>query len=185
MHQHPFVLLTGCSDEGPVATHVPVLLKQREGKLYLQGHIMRQTDHHKAFAANPNVLVVFTGPHTYVSASWYTEPRQASTWNYLTVHARGTLQFGDEGFLRNVLKETTAQFENNAHSPSLFGHLPEDYVERLIKAIVAFEIEVTSVEHVFKLSQNQDKESYENIIAQLSRGDADAKQMAEIMKSKL
>src|SRR5215217_8782062 len=100
MHQHPFVVLTGCdADNRPVATHVPVLMEEREDKLYLLGHIMKQTDHHKAFLQNNNVLAIFTGPHTYVSASWYKDQQQASTWNYQAVHAKGKLQLLNEGAL--------------------------------------------------------------------------------------
>src|SRR5688500_1115328 len=89
MHRHPFIILTGVDAANkPVATHVPILFEEREDKLFLVGHIMKQTDHHKAFIQNDNVLAIFTGPHTYVSASWYTNQKQASTWNYLTVHAK-------------------------------------------------------------------------------------------------
>lgn len=184
MHNNPFAVLTGCdADNKPVATHVPLLIKEREGKIRLQGHIMRQTDHHKAFEKNANVLAIFNGPHTYVSASWYTHQKQASTWNYMTVHAKGTLTFGDEQLLLNVLHETTARFENNPASPSLGEHLPNEYVQRLMKAIVAFEIEVTSIDHVFKLSQNKDAESYQNIISKLANGDSEAKKISELMQA--
>lgn len=183
MHQHPFITLTGV-DAGnqPVATHVPILFEERQEKLFLLGHIMKQTDHHKAFIQNPNVLGIFTGPHTYVSASWYKDPKQGGTWNYQTVHAKGNLQFLEEESLLNVLKRLTAHFENNPSSPSLFEHLAPEYVNKLIRAIVAFEIEVTEIGHVFKLSQNRDEESHANIITQLSKGDVEAQQMALIMK---
>jgi transcriptional regulator len=93
MRKHPFVMLIGCSkDKKPVATQVPVFIDEKDGKLFLTGHIMRKTDHHLAFEDNPEALAVFTGAHTYVSASWYTEPQQASTWNYITVHVRGPVK---------------------------------------------------------------------------------------------
>jgi transcriptional regulator len=184
MHQHPFVMLTGCdAAHSPVATHVPLLIKQRDGKLHLQGHVMRQTDHCEAFEQNDQVLAVFTGPHAYVSASWYTDPQQASTWNYTTVHAKGKLVFGDDEMLMQVLSETTAHFENDPASPSLMEHLPAEYVQRLSKAIVAFEIQVTSIDHQFKLSQNRDDESYRNIIEKLSAGSGDAKAVAALMQA--
>ena len=183
MHAHPFAILTGVdAEQMPVATHVPLLVKQEKDILLLQGHIMRNTDHHQAFVGNGNVLAIFTGPHAYVSASWYTDKKQASTWNYLTVHAHGKLKFGDEDMLLAVLKETTAHFENNPGSPSLVEHLDVDYVGRLMKAIVAFEIQVTRIEHVFKLSQNRDEESYQSIINHLEEGDEEAKMMAAIMQ---
>ena len=183
MHQHPFITLTGVdANNQPVATHVPVLFEEREEKLFLLGHLMKQTDHHKAFIQNPNVLAIFSGSHTYVSASWYKDQKQGSTRNYQAVHAKGKLQFLDEDSLLDILKRITTHFENNPSSPSLVEHLSPDYINKLIKAIVAFEIEVTEIGHVFKLSQNRDKESFANIISELSKGDAEAQQVALIMK---
>ena len=185
MQQHPFVVLCGAdANRKPVATQVPVLFDMRDGQLFLTGHIMRQTDHHKAFIENPEVLVLFTGPHTYVSASWYTDPRQGSTWNYMTVHARGTLRFLPEENLHGILERLTALFENNDQSPSLFGKLPGEYIKRLVPAITAFEIAVTSIENVFKLSQNRDEESYINIIGKLMQGNEDAQIIAGEMKKR-
>jgi len=185
MHQYPFAMLMGVGTNGmPVATQIPFLIKETENKLFLRGHIMRQTDHHKAFMQNPQALVVFTGPQTYVSASWYSNPLQGSTWNYMSVHARGVIRFLEEAELFQVLRETTALFENNPQSPALFDKLESDYVNKLAKAIIAIEIEVQQVENVFKLSQNRDKESYLNIIDQLKKGNEDAQQIASEMQAR-
>lgn len=170
MREHPFATLAGCAGEQPVITQVPLMMEQRDGKLFFTAHIMRQTDHHKAFENNPNVLAVFTSPHTYVSATWYSNPVQASTWNYISVHARGTLRFLDEDGLIDVLRRTTLHFENNDTSSStVFDNLPHEYTSKLMKAIVAFEIEVTEIENVFKLSQNRDEKSYHTIIEKLQQ----------------
>lgn len=183
--EHPFAFLTGCSVENkPVVTQVPVFIDEREGKLFLSGHIMKNTDHHKAFAHNPNVLAVFTGAHTYVSASWYDDKQRGSTWNYMSVHARGVMKFLGEQGLLDVLKRTTNHFENNPHSGANFEDLPDSYVQRMIKAIVAFEIEVQELDHVFKLSQDRNEKSYDNIIEQLDKGNTDAKKISEIMKER-
>src|SRR5687767_6793198 len=92
---HPFAFLTGVdANNKPVATQMPFFIDERDGKLFLSGHMMRNTDHHKAFEHNNNVLAVFTGPHTYVSATWYSNPHQASTWNYMSVHFKGRMRFG-------------------------------------------------------------------------------------------
>ena len=183
MRQHPFIFLSGVDENNrPVASQVPVFIDEKEGKLFLTGHIMRNTDHHKAFLHNPNVLAVFTGAHTYVSASWYSNKLQASTWNYMSVHAKGTLKFLQEGDLLNVLRRTTNHFENNPHSGSNFEDLPEAYVQRLVNAIVAFEVEVHQIDNVFKLSQNRDEESYHNIINKLEDQGADGKTIAGEME---
>ena len=179
MRGHPFVMLC-CSDKNgkPVATQVPVLIKENKGQIILEGHVMKNTDHHKALEENPQVLAVFHGAHTYVSASWYSNPNQASTWNYLSVHARGSIRFLEEEELRRILDETTSKYENNENSPSLYRHLSDDYINRLIKAIIGFEMKVESIENVFKLSQNRDENSFHTIMEKLNAQDADAKKIA-------
>ena len=183
--ENPFAFICGCdSANNPVATQIPVFIDEREGKLFLSGHIMKNTDHHKAFLHNSNVLAVFTGAHTYVSSSWYQEKEQDSTWNYISVHAKGSLKFLDHQALLDVLKRTTNHFENNPYSGANFDDLPTEYVERLSKAIVAFEVEVGTIENVFKLSQNRDEKSYHSIIGKLENQDADGKQIADEMKKR-
>jgi transcriptional regulator len=186
IHQHPFAFITGCDENNkPVATQIPVFIEEREGKLFLSGHIMKSQDHHKAFEKNPNVLCVFTGHHAYVSATWYDDPHQASTWNYMSVHVRGKLKFLDEQALIDVLRKTTLHFErNNKESTTVFDNLSQEYTSRLMKAIVAFEVEVETIDNVFKLSQNRDKKTYHNIIEKLSAQDSDSKTIAEEMKKR-
>lgn len=185
IRQHPFAFIAGCSEDGkPVATQIPVFIDEREGKLFLSGHIMKNTDHHKAFLHNSNVLAVFTGAHTYVSASWYEEKEQASTWNYISVHAKGILKFLDEQALLDVLKRTTNHFENNPYSGANFEDLSTEYIQRLAKAIIAFEVEVLQIDNVFKLSQNRDEKSYHTIMEKLEAQDADGKYIAEEMKKR-
>ena len=185
IRQHPFAFIAGCSEGGrPVATQIPVFIDERDGKLFLSGHMMRNTDHHKAFMHNSNVLAVFTGAHTYVSASWYEDKQQGSTWNYISVHAKGVLKFLDKQALLDVLKRTTNHFENNPYSGANFEDLPKEYIEHMVKAIVAFEVEVLQMDNVFKLSQNRDEKSYHTIMEKLERQDADGKYIAEEMKKR-
>jgi transcriptional regulator len=183
--QHPFAMLIGVDDDSkPVATQVPVFIDERNGQLFLTGHIQRKSDHHIAFEQNPNVLAVFTGAHTYVSASWYENKQQASTWNYMSVHAKGILRFLSTQELYEVLKRTTHHFENDPHSPSLVEKLSDEYVQSNMKAIVAFEVEVKELNHVFKLSQNRDEKSYDHITDELKKKGSDAKKIAEVMEQR-
>lgn len=186
MREHPFVFLTGVDEDNkPVASQIPVFIDEKEGKLFLTGHIMRNTDHHKAFEKNANVLAVFTGPHTYVSATWYDNPQQASTWNYMSVHAKGIISFGDGQALINILKRLTLHYENNdTTSTTVFDNLPSEYTERLMKAIVAFEVEITAIDHVFKLSQDRDEKSFHNIIGKLQQQGSDGEFIAGEMKKR-
>ncbi len=183
--EHPFAMLIGVdAEQKPVATQIPFLFVEKEGHFYLRGHIMKGNDHHKAFMDNSQVLAVFTGPHTYVSASWYANKQQASTWNYMAVHAKGELSFLEDNELLKMLDELTSFYENDPSSPSLYKELPEEYVMRLTKAIVAFEIKVTAIDHVFKLSQNRDKKSFENILDKLEAGDYESKAVAGEMRKR-
>ncbi len=182
MHQHPFIILCGIDiNNQPVATHIPVLVEERDDKVFLLAHVMRKQEHTKAFENNSSVLAIFSGAHTYVSASWYSNPQSAATWNYQAVHAKGTLHFLDDAGLHQLLTKLTEKFENNPHSPSLVQHMDEAYVKSMMKAIVAFEIEITSIEHIFKLSQNKDEQTYDNVIHQLEQHDGDAKTIADTM----
>jgi len=168
--QHPFAFLTGCDAENkPVSTQIPVFIEEKNGRKILRGHIMKKTDHHLAFLHNSNVLVVFTGPHCYVSGTWYSNPHTPSTWNYMSVHARGTIRFlGDEELIE-ALRAVSLYFENNnTASETIYDNLPPSLTQNLMQAIVAFEIEVKEMDHVFKLSQNRDAESYRNIIKKLN-----------------
>jgi transcriptional regulator len=183
---HPFAFLTGCdANNKPVATQMPFFIDERDGKLFLSGHMMKNTDHHKAFEHNNDVLAVFTGPHTYVSATWYSNPHQASTWNYMSVHFKGKLRFGSPEELVTILKRLTLYYENgNTSSTTVFDNLSPAYLEPLVKAIVVFEIEVESMGHVFKLSQDRDEKSYDNIITELKKGDHDAREIGMIMEQR-
>jgi transcriptional regulator len=186
MKTYPFVFLTGVdANNKPVATQVPVFIDEKNGKLFLTGHIMMNTDHHKAFLQNNNVLAVFTGPHTYVSATWYDNPRQASTWNYMSVHAKGKINFGGGEELIAILKRLTLQYENNnRNSTTIYDNLSPEYLAPLMKAIVSFEIEIESIENVFKLSQNRDEKSYDNIIDKLKQQGGDAEKIGTIMEER-
>jgi transcriptional regulator len=183
---HPFGFLSGSDARGnPVATQIPMLLEERADKIILHGHIMRKTDHHNAFLENPQVLTVFSGPHTYVSGTWYKEVHIASTWNYMSVQMHGRINFLGEDALISLLKKLTLKFENNnTASSTVYDNLPDDFIKHMLPAIVAFEIEVNKTENVFKLSQNRDKESYHNIIQHLEKKGGDAALIAEEMKKR-
>lgn len=184
--QHPFAFLTGCNSENrPVVTQVPVFIEEHNGREILRGHIMKNTDHHKAFLQNNNVLVVFTGHHTYVSGTWYSNPYIASTWNYMSVHVKGILRFLDNAGLENVLRKTTLHFENyNQQSTTIFDNLPSEFKQKVMSAIVAFEIEITEMDNVFKLSQDRDAESYRNIIEKLKQQGSEGQVIAAEMEKR-
>ncbi len=172
MQAHPFVTICGFGDDGfPVATQVPIVIEKREDKLYFLAHVMRKQQHTVAFEYNTNVLVVFSGNHSYISAKNYDNPASASTWNYKAVHCKGKLKFVGQDELITILSKLTSYFEQDANSPALVEKMDAAYVEQHTKAIVGFEIEVVDVQHIFKLSQNKSKETQQNIINSLQQSD--------------
>ena len=184
--RYPFAFLIGCDAENrPVATQLPVFIEEEDGRKVLRGHIMRNTEHHLAFLHNSNVLVVFTGHHTYVSATWYSNPRLPSTWNYMSVHVKGKIRFFEDAALEDVLRKTTLHFEGyNQQSTTVFDNLPLELRQKLMKDIVAFEIQVKEMDNVFKLSQNRDTESYHNIIERLKQQSEDGIVIAAEMEKR-
>ena len=185
MKKNPFAIITGVYNGFPVATHVPLQIKKIEEKIILTGHIMKATDHYKAFLENQNVLVIFSGPHCYISASWYVQKNVASTWNYMDVQIKGQLRFTSESETKKIIENITDQYEKS-DSAAAFNNLPTDYVERLSTAISGFNIEVESIENTFKLSQNHDPETRRQIIENLRKlSDGYSLQIADEMEKVL
>ena len=186
MQGHSFVTLIGYDGDYPVATQIPVKIEQREGKVYLVGHVMKKTDHHQAYAKNENVLALFTGAHAYISASVYQDPAVASTWNYSSVQAKGKIKLLNDAETREIIKELTNRYEHPETSKAAFHHMSEEYIDKNLKAISGFEISVQSMTGVFKLSQNHLAVNRTSIIEHLSTSDdTNGQQVAEDMKSVL
>ena len=185
--RYPFAFLTGCDVKNrPVATQIPVFIEEKDGRKILRGHIMKNTDHHKAFVQNENVLVVFTGPSTYVSGTWYSNPQTPSTWNYMSVHAKGIIRFLDDAALVDALRMVSLHFEDyNTQAATIFDNLPPELTQNLMRAIVAFEIEVKELDTVFKLSQDRDAKSYQNIIIKLREHGEAGKVIAAEMEKRI
>lgn len=186
MHKNTFVTLVGFDGEFPVATQVPVKTLVDGEVIKLIGHIMTKTDHCKAFERNPNVLAIFTGAHAYISASVYENPVSASTWNYKTVQTKGKIRLLNSEETYQVIKNLTDKYENPESSPAAFNKMDETYIQKHLKAITGFEIMVSNIEHVFKMSQNHSTKNQESIIANLEKSeDPVAKEVAKEMKKNL
>ena len=185
MQANTFALLIGMGEDYPVATQVPLSVNIINGNLEIKGHLMKNTDHHKAFLKNNRVLVVFTGAHCYVSARWYNNPQTASTWNYMTVQVKGKIVFTDEAGTREAI-ETVTNYYEEPESPAAYKNIPEEYIASLVKAITGFYIEVESMDHVFKLSQNKTADEQQNIVdALMKQGDSNAVAIATAIKSRM
>lgn len=140
---------------------------------------MRKTEHWEGFKNSSDVLVAFTGPDAPILASWNADLALGGTWNYMAVHARGKLKFLPEEELVGILRGLKDLYE--VDPAAKFDLLPPDYVPLLIRGIEGFEIEVTSVEAVFKLSQNRSRADFERTIEELRRKGGEHTLVAEEM----
>lgn len=185
MKANPFAIITGAGEKYPVATHLPLEIEEIDGKILISGHMMKKTDHFLAFEKDPKVMVIFNGPHTHVSANWYTNPAGGSTWNYMTVHAKGKIQFKDEAGTRKAVEDITNKYVG-FNTAASFDKLSEEYISKMVKAISGFYIEVEELENVFKLSQEKDHQTKLNIVEQLKkRGDGNSLAIAEEVEKRI
>ena len=166
--EHSFATVIGNGEPFPAATQLPLHITEEEGKLFFSGHLMKKTDHHLAFEKNNNVLVMFTGPHAYIRADWYANPRVGSTVNYMAVHAKGIIRFTDEAGTVAAVKQITEERIGHGTAAS-FDQLPQEYIDAMAKAIVGFKIEVTEMEAVFALSQSKSVADQKSIIEHLEK----------------
>jgi transcriptional regulator len=184
MQANPFAILISTTDDGPLATHLPILTREVEGGLQLRGHMAKANPHWKSIRENQESLVIFHGPHAYISPSLYETRESVPTWNYAAVHVYGQgIVFTDKDRLNQLLQEMIAHFDSSyaAQWPSL----SEQYRSRMVQHIVGFEINVTRVETKFKLSQNRTRAEQENVIKSLaSSSDSSAAAVAILMKGR-
>lgn len=176
LKQNNFAALVTFDGEKPIATHTPVEIVETENGWTIYGHISRANPQKKTFGDN-EALLIFQGAHTYISARWYTEV-DVPTWDYMIVHVYGKVREvqGDE--LYSVLSRLVENHESNT-SYRLEG-LPQDMVQKEIRGVFGFAMDVARVEGAYKLSQGKTEEERMNIASELEkRGDKDSKVIAE------
>lgn len=183
IQSHPFAVVTGTDGHCCAATQIPLLCETTEEQWCFWGHIMKGTDHHKVFLKNPEILVLFTGPSCYISASLYTGAPSASTWNYITVQVKGNLEFTDDSGTLEIIKKQTRWHESHYPRPIYVEDMPDEYIQKNLSAIQGFKINVQSIYPIFKLSQNKDDQTYSNIVHHLLHSeDPGAQQIAREMR---
>jgi len=181
MRVYSFATLITQHEGVPFATHLPFILDAQRGPYgTLLAHVARANPQWRDFNSEQEVLVIFQGPHAYVSPSWYEVELSVPTWNYAAVHAYGIPRLIEDGeelyqLLKALIETHESQFEN----PWPF-QLPDDYLQKMMRGIVAFEIEITRLEGKFKMSQNRTASERENVIAALNES-SDTQPAAELM----
>ena len=168
----------------PIATHLPLELHKQGEDYYITGHLAYANPQVKTFADdNENVLVMYQGPHAYISSSWY-KSENVPTWNYQSVHIYGTASIMSEQELQEDLKLLLQKYEQHRKDPALWENLSSQ-TKKQIKGIVGFKIKIQEVQAASKLSQNRNEEDYQNIIDNLfEEEDVNSEVMAEVMKDR-
>jgi transcriptional regulator len=162
IRENPLGMLVTCSTTGLDANHIPFEFDSARGELgTLQAHVARANPVWTDFPDGADVMVVFRGPHGYISPNWYPSKhethRQVPTWNYEVVHAYGRMRIvDDEKFLRGLVARLTRYHEASEPKPWKMGDAPRDYINQMLQAIVGIEVEVLRLEGKRKLGQNRD-----------------------------
>jgi len=156
VERYAFGTLVSAGPAGLDVSHVPFLVDEGEdGRLALLTHFARANPQAQNLAGASHVLAIFQGPHAYVSPTWYGNHPAVPTWNYAVVHAHGRARALEEPALRSVLARLSARYESHRERPWRMEALADDYVAKMVNAVVGFAIEVEKIEGKFKLSQNR------------------------------
>lgn len=167
-------LVTASPTQGLYATHLPLILDRSQGAHgVLMGHIARANPHHRKASDTRDALVIFNGPESYITPSWYASKakhgRVVPTWNYVAVHVTGTVRFVDDAeFLLSHLTRLTNAHEAERAHPWTIADAPASYIEKLVGTIVGVEIDIASLEGKWKVSQNRTDEDIDGVISGLN-----------------
>jgi transcriptional regulator len=175
MRAYSFAILFGAE----AATHLPLLVKDEGDHGLIEGHFARANKHWQALAGR-ETLVVFPGPHTYVSPSLYVEELSVPTWNYIAIHAYGTLELLEDDASKQRLVEDLIA----THEPAYLDRwhaLPQEYQHTMLKSIMGFRIPIARIEGKFKLSQNRSEPERVNVRDSQAAGSDDQRELARWM----
>jgi transcriptional regulator len=168
LQENSFGILINQTNGKLCATHIPLELDtNKDGNQILYGHISKENPQWKGFTDNDQILAVFSGPHSYISSSWY-DHENVPTWNYIAVHIYGKIKITEGEAVIESLKKLVDKYEQNSENPVRVEDLSKKTMMQT-RGIVAFEIEITEIQATRKLSQNRDDKNYQNIIAELEK----------------
>ena len=162
-----FVLLVTGTGGELHASHLPVVVREESSSIVLDMHMAKNNAQWREFF-DDEVMVVFSGPHAYVSPRWYEEKERVPTWNYAAVHAYGIPKLVDDRAAKHANQRELVSMLDPQWLPK-FDALRPQYVEQMLDGIVNFEIAVTRLDTRWKLSQNRSRREQELIAAELER----------------
>jgi transcriptional regulator len=185
LREHSFALLCSPGPDGfPVASHLPLMFEPHGGPNgCLVGHMARANPQWRHADGSP-VLAVFSGPHVYVSPSWYEADNVVPTWNYIAVHVTGTFRaLHDRESLLAIVRASVAEYEGPRERP--WRLVEGEYVEGMLRGIVGFRVEISGIEGKWKLSQNHPPERRALVVRALrAEGGASGNAVADLMEGR-
>ncbi|MET3288999.1 FMN-binding negative transcriptional regulator [Brevibacillus fluminis] len=185
IEKNSFGTLVTTKQGKPIATHIPLELRKNGDDFYITGHMAYGNPQWKTFETCESVLVMYQGPHAYISSSWYGH-ENVPTWNYQAVHVYGSASILSQEELKEDLKLLLQKYENHRDNPILWEKLSPQFLEDEIKGIVGFKIKVQEIQAAYKLSQTRNEADYQNIVHKLSEEeDANAKELAKVMNKRM
>ena len=169
IEKHSLATLVSETKSGLLGNHIPMIVIQRDNKYYLQGHMARVNSLWQVHKQNTDILAIFNGPDSYISPSWYPskqkEGKAVPTWNYTAVHVSGSISFFHETqWLLNHLDNLSQFNERDMPNPWKLSDAPEDYIAKMLGAIVGLEIEVKQITGQSKMSQNHPESNRQGVI---------------------
>jgi transcriptional regulator len=184
MRAYNFAALVSVVEGRLYATHLPFMVDTERGPYgTLVAHMARANDQWRYLEPEDEAMVIFQGPHDYITPSWYTTPVAAPTWNYAAIHAYGKPRLiHDAAHLRPMVSQLAAQHEA-AFARPWTAEQAESIMDNMLKAIVGLEIEIERLEGKYKFSQNRSAEDQQGVIAGLERTDSpQAHEVAAVMR---
>jgi transcriptional regulator len=179
MQSYSFAILFGPQSESLVATHLPLVVKDVGPHGLLEGHFAHANRHWRALEGR-ETLAVFSGPHSYVTPEHYLDPLSVPTWNYIAVHAYGTLELVEDEPGKDALLTSLIQTQEPEFAPK-WRSMPEDFRRSMLAGIVGFRIPIARIEGKFKISQNRGDQERRNIQAAHASGTPDQQALAAWM----
>ena len=185
IERNSFGILINQKEGRSIATHIPLIQStDTMGQEILYGHISKANEQWQTFHLSTEVLVIFLGPHSYISPSWYVK-ENVPTWNYVAVHIYGRLSLISEEELLHSLELLVEKYEKIAGTNLKMEDFSDQLMKRELRGIVGFKIQINQIQASFKLSQNRDDESYQNIISALNTSEIeDHQRIAEYMSKR-
>lgn len=187
MRENSFAILfgpgIGSEDSGPTlstATHLPLIVKDEGEHGLLEGHFAKANPHWQALAGR-ETLIVFSGPHSYVSPKLYIEELSVPTWNYIAIHAYGTLELVEEPDGKDALLKNLIAMHEPDYAEQ-WNRQPEGYKRTMLAGIVGFRVPIARIEGKFKLSQNRHETERNNVRAAHAAGTQQQQSLAAWMQ---